>query len=70
MAVPGSGLVKLAFLGKEESTGDYDTGPLTSITKLGYLTISQANDWFLAPNQSAPYKMSEFYGKKKVAGAW
>ena len=63
---PSSGLIKLAFIGKEESTGDYTAGPLTSITKLGYMTISQANDWFIAPNGSTPYKMSEFYFCKKA----
>ena len=63
---PGSGLIKLAFIGKEESTGDYTAGPLTSITKLGYMTISQANDWNIPPNQSVPYKMTEFYSCKKA----
>jgi len=64
---PSSGLIKLAFIGKEESTGDYTAGPYTSTTtKLGYMTISQANDWFFAPNGSTPYKMSEFYSCKKA----
>jgi len=64
---PSSGLIKLGFIGKEEATGDYTTGPYTAATtKLGYMTISQANDWYAAPNQSTPYKMTEFYGKKKA----
>ena len=64
---PSSGLIKLAFIGKEESTGDYTAGPYTSTTtKLGYMTISQANDWYTSPNGSTPYKMSEFYFCKKA----
>ena len=65
---PSSGLIKLGFIGKEESTGDYNAGPLTSTTKLGYMTISQANDWYVPPNGSTPYKMTEFYSCKKAKG--
>lgn len=66
---PSSGLIKLAFIGKEEATGDYTAGPHTSsTTKLGYLTTSLANDWATPPNQSTPYKMTEFYLKAKVSG--
>jgi len=66
---PSSGLIKLAFIGKEEATGDYTAGPYTvATTKLGYMTISQADDWDVAPNQSTPYKMTEFYGKEKTTG--
>jgi len=64
---PGSGLIKLAFIGKEESTGNYSAGPYTAVTtKLGNMTINQADDWYVAPNQSTPYKMSEFYSCKKA----
>lgn len=66
---PTSGLIKLAFIGKEEATGDYTAGPYTTATtKLGYMTISQANDWNINPNQSVPYKMTEFYSKRRDSG--
>jgi hypothetical protein len=64
---PSSGLIKLAFIGKEESTGDYTAGPYTSTTtKLGYMTISQANELYPPPHGSTPYKMTEFYSCKKA----
>ena len=67
---PSSGLIKLAFIGKEEATGNYSAGPYTvSATKLGFTTIHEADDWNIAPNQSTPYKMTEFYSCRKAAAA-
>ena len=67
MPCPISGLIRLAYIGKEEATGDYSAGPHTSsTTKLGHMTTNQADDWATPPNQSAPYKMSEFYDKQKT----
>ena len=66
---PSSGLIKLGFIASEEANNNYTGGPYTSTTtKLGYMTTSQANDWYIAPNQATPYKMTEFYSCKKAGG--
>ena len=64
---PFSGLIKLAFIGKENSNGSYSSGPLTSITKLGAITLTALSEWDgVVPNSAAPYKMTEFYGTSKL----
>jgi hypothetical protein len=67
---PSSGLIKLAFIGKEGSTGMYalyTNGPLTSITKLKDISVDAYAQWDQPPtNGTAPYKMTEFYGASKL----